>query len=39
MENNKENVNYIQINQEMKSKTIEKSENKSSNYTILFGNF
>ena len=26
MENNEENINYIQINQEMKNKTIEKSE-------------
>ena len=33
MENNKKNVNYIQINQEMKDKTIEKSEKRSSNFT------
>ena len=39
MENNEEKVNYIQINQEMKDKTIEKSENRSSNYTIFFGIF
>ena len=26
MENNEENINYIQINQEIKNKTIEKSE-------------
>ena len=39
MENNGEKVNYIQINQEMKDKTIEKSENRSSNYTNFLGIF
>ena len=33
------NINYIQINQEMKSKTIEKSEKGSNNFTNFFGNF
>ena len=39
MENNGKKVNYIQINQEMKDKTIEKSDNRSSNYTIFLGIF
>ena len=33
MENNEENINYIQINQEMKNKTTEKSEKRPSNFT------
>ena len=33
MKNNEENINYIQINQEMEYKTIEKSEKRPSNFT------
>ena len=39
MENNEENSNYIKINQEMKSKTIEKSEKRPSNFTKILGIF
>ena len=39
MENNEENANYIQINQEMKNKTIEKSEKRASNFIKLLGIF
>ena len=39
MENNEENVNYIQINQEMKNKTIEKSEKRPSNFMKFLGIF
>ena len=39
MENNEENANYIQINQEMENKTIEKSEQRPSNFTKNLGIF
>ena len=35
--NNEGNTNYIQINQEMKNKTIEKSEKGPSNFTKILG--
>ena len=39
MENNEENINYIQINQEMKNKTIEKSEKRPSDFIKFLGIF
>ena len=39
MENNEENINYVQINQEMKNKAIEKSEmdpNIFTNFLVIF---
>ena len=39
MENNEENANYIQINPEIKNKTIEKSENRPRNFTKFLGIF
>ena len=39
MENNEENINYIQINQEMKNKTIEKSEMCSNIFIKILGIF
>ena len=38
-ENNEENANYKQINQEMKNKTIEKSEKMPSKFYKKIGNF
>ena len=38
-ENNEKNINYVQINQEIKSKTIEKSEKDSNdfiNFLVIF---